>query len=499
MADGDENDSDTTTETDKDIPLADALADLQKGTGGRVGFKRVGGGKGTGWQGAFYNGVEIQLGGPFFFSGSNLETVIRKAMDALGGGEYEWLVQTRKGKIVHGGDPLFFPGEPKKLPGASDPAHDAVEAYNAWVRQQQQSAGSSVYGSAQPATPGLRRVPSGWIWSHGLNAWLWVDEDGNLTPPPPGVRPPQMGPGGGYLSPLHGPSETARDAAAREDAKFSRDLILALIAKGNSGPDLGSIIGPMMTSQASILTAALNAGKSGGSERAEIDLERRKLDKAGYEMVVKQMNATIEHMKATGPGAKSKLEQTLEDAVVKKVAGTILDGDKNDKTDGERIGEKVVDGLTSLVDLGKKWIDKPDKPEKPKEQAQARPQQAPAPPNGHANGQASPPATADDGIDDDTRCWLLILDAGLEAYQTGRSPAQAFEIMYGTMKGAKIKFDKVHEIIRKLTGKQLLTLLDNGSAPVKAAAAPIISAFSTGDGQAWFESLLHHIRQVSVG
>jgi len=482
-------------EAPNDTP-GDMLAAWKQGAS-KVLFERTGGGTGPGWQGNFYLGATIQLGFAGEFGGDSLDVVLRKAMDSCGGGRYRWRARTSAGKWHT--DEIAFPGAPKPL-GGDDPAQAAQAAAVA----QAQAAGYGLgggppvnpYGYPQQASYGsFERLAAGWNWSAAKQTWFWVDDDGQLAAPPQGVRPPSGSPSGsafwmGGMNPYVHDAETpamraALDRVAKLEAKLEAkssgggfDGIMAMLLQG-------------MKSQSDMMVAMHSASASAQAARSAEERADRTAQDAARTALWKEQRSIIDKVLEGKAGAPGGSQDPLRVAVDKAIAdriGTNLfgDGKKNDDEDPkERIGEKVVDGLTELVQFGKKWLDKKDdkKDEKPgakKENGAAR--------NGHE----------DDGLDEDTRRWLTLLEVAHQAYEARRSPQGAFDMIFAGCVTAKIDFDSVLLALRSLSAKQLLSLLADQGEPMKTRATPLVAAFSTGDGLAWFDKLLAFCRSTPV-
>lgn len=492
----------TPSEETQDRNLGDMLGAWKSGASS-MSLERIGGGRGPGWNGSFYNGMEAQMGGPFSFEGDNLNVVLQQAMASLGGSTYRWRAQDSAGKW-HSGT-IVFPGEPKALPGVVDPAADAARAAAAAYGTPiggggMPYGGSSGAGYGSPFASSVRRLPPGWHWSQAMNGWLFADENGELSEPPPGLSPPRAPAAGlGYYQNqgLHQDVETPGMKLMREEMKELKTLLLTK-AGGGSTDGLAAMILQGMKIQSDGLSAIAAADRAAAAARSTEEREARKATEEAREQVRKSERALIDKILTMqqGPGGarpQDPIRDALDKALIEKLTGGLFDGDKKDTGDDResKMGEKIVDGLTELIQFGKTWLDKKD------DKAPSPPSPNPAPPT---NAPGTNHAAASNGaqMDDDTRRWLTLLDIATDAYENQRSPQAAFEMLYAGARAAQINFEKVLAALHALSGKQLLAWLGGQPEPAKSRAAPIVAAFSSGDGQAWFDKLIAHARTIPV-
>jgi hypothetical protein len=483
---------------ERDESPADMLAAWSKGASA-ITFERVGGGRGPGWSGDTYLGHAIQLGFAGEFKGTTLQEVLQRAMDACGGGRYRWRARTSKGKWHE--DEIYFPGEPKPLPGTTDPAAQA-----------QAAGGYAAFGGGYPAggfapqgagfAPqgggafAAGRLTAGWNWSHAKQSWFWVDDDGQISDPPFGMRPPAA-PGagaflpGGFFHPQQG--QASPEVAALKEQLARLEGKLESKAAGGGGDLMAGFLG-LMKYQADQSIANAKAERESAERRSADERAARDREAAAQRETWKEQQALLARFTAAPAAAADPMKIIRESIDLHQKIGETFGGGKTkepETTTAERIGEKVIDALTNFAELGKTWIDR-DK----KEGGGDKKKKDAPPKNGNGNGSTS--STSDDGLDEDLRRWLTLLDVAAEAYEARRSPSTAFDMLYSACKAAKIDFDSVALALKTLTAKQLLSLLADQPEPVSSRSKPILAAFSTGDGQAWFQKLIEHARSARI-
>src|SRR6185295_9158635 len=85
------------------------------------------GGRGPGWSGNSYEGVECQRGAAGKYAGS-LDEIIYSLQEAAGGGGYKWAGVDSKGRVIRSRELVYLSGRPKLLQ-IDDPAAQRANAY----------------------------------------------------------------------------------------------------------------------------------------------------------------------------------------------------------------------------------------------------------------------------------------------------------------------------------------------------------------------------------
>lgn len=496
-----ENESATPPAPTPEPNAVDQLA-AAKPVGAGITIEVIGGGEGPGWSGDCYLGVPVQKGILGTFQGS-VELIQRAVEEAAGGGFYRWSGLDSKGKAQSG--TFRVPGAPK-MHRPNDPAAQALAPslsapFGGFGGPPPptppaaafQDAGGIAGGGASPFGP----PPFSWVWSEGQNRYCWVSPDG--SPPPPGCVPPRFRPGLGSFQPqVFG----AEDSETKRELAEIKAQLAQVIAKNSGGGDssLAAILLQGMQSQSAMMMQMFGASNAAAERRAADDRAAAAERARALDKVWEAQRKALEKAPGAAPAADPILA-SLHKAVADKIAdGSLFGGEGSRKKDpqddmspSERIGEKVVDALQKFAELGKTWLDKPERPEK-----------KPAANGAAPNGTSSNGSEHADDADYESSKWVTLLEVAHEAYSAQRDPGVARDMLFACCKSMngpdQTRVEKSWAVItqsmKTFSSAQLLGLLGKLDQKWQARAKPIADAFSTGDGRAWFDSLMTVFRET---